>query len=105
MKESDIQASCTKMLRQLKIPYFHIEGGKKPNRHIFKGFPDLVFWWYDTVDGYAKAFAVELKMDKGTVRPEQREWLDRLKSQGVHTGVCRSNLEFVDFLRLHGVIK
>lgn len=97
--ESTIQKKCNQILRDLGIPYLHLEkgSGNKCRQHR-KGVPDILFWyqWH--------SFAVELKTEKGIVKPEQHEWLARLSAQGVYTAICRSVEEFEEFLKENKVM-
>jgi hypothetical protein len=44
-----------------------------------KGFPDMI------VAGHGRVFAIEVKGTNDYVKPEQREWLNRLEAGGVKT--------------------
>lgn len=92
--ERDIQAKCNAILRDLGIPFIHMEKGhsNKATTHR-KGIADLLFWYRD------KSYAVELKTKSGIVKPEQAAFLASLARQGVVTGVCRSVDDFVEFLK------
>lgn len=97
--ERDIQTKCNAILRDLGIPFFHIaKGASHKSKFQRLGFPDLIFWWC------GKCYAIELKTKNGRIKPEQQEWLDDLKSQGVVIDVCRSVDDFVEFLKENGVM-
>jgi hypothetical protein len=53
-----------------------------PVRHDAKGWPDLVLV-------RDRVIFVELKTDKGRVRPEQKDWIDLLQSAGQEVYVWR----------------
>lgn len=92
--ESTIQRECNEILRDLGVPFFHIaKGASHKSKFQRLGFPDLIFWYK------GKSFAAELKTVNGRVKPEQQEWLDDLKEQGVEISVCRSVDEFMEFLK------
>ena len=50
------------------------------------GFPDLIL---PIARGGFAGLVIELKTPKGTLRPEQIEWLNHLGRQGWHASVCR----------------
>lgn len=99
MIEQDLQESCNETLRALGIPFYHKERGPRTARTHSAGLPDLLWWWK------GKAYAVELKTKIGVVSDDQKKWLADLSAQGVYTGVCRSEDEFVGFLMSHGIVK
>ena len=53
------------------------------SRRSVAGWPDLVLC------RPPELLVVELKTDRGRVRPEQRDWLDRLAACGVEVAVWR----------------
>lgn len=97
--ESTIQVACNQIMRELGIPFLHLEKGSGNKGRIHrKGFPDLVFWYR------GKSYAVELKTANGILKTEQEEWLSRLKKQGVVCNVCRSADDFIEFLKENEII-
>ena len=54
--------------------------------------------WFHQGVAWAPIF-IELKSEKGRVRPEQKEVLQMLDEVGCYTMVCRSLLEVEDFLK------
>lgn len=59
-----------------------------------KGFSDL--FGVRSSDG--KAFFIEVKTEKGRVRPEQEKFIQSMKSKGAIAGVCRSINDVEDLL-------
>ena len=60
---------------------------------LSKGVPDLCLAW---PAGVYHGMYLEMKSKTGTLRPEQRTWLQRLKAAGYYTAVCRSYEEARD---------
>ena len=86
MLEKEIQKEANKYLRELGILYIHIPQIQNRKRGVseLSDIPDLLFW----VNG--KSYAVELKAEKGKLRPGQEKWLDRFKDAGHEYFVIRS---------------
>jgi len=70
------------------------KGWQTPVRHDAKGWPDLVLV-------RDKVIFVELKTDKGTIRPEQHQWIAWLEAAGQEVHVWRPSDwdEVVEVLR------
>lgn len=78
----------------MHIPVIHIpnEGKRSPacanmlkSMGLRKGFPDLLVL---RSRGRYHGLAIEMKYDKGTLSPDQREWLTILKSEGYACVAC-----------------
>ena len=79
-------------------------GGKLKRMGLQKGFPDLLIFTR-TLQVRGAGFvgiAIELKSSRGKVRPEQKEWLDKLVIENWLTKVCWSLDEVIDFLESWG---
>lgn len=90
--EHDIQSLIRLELTKLGIPCFRINVGKvkmKDGRWFStgapKGFPDLFGYRQD-----GQIFFIEVKDNKGRVRPEQENFMKVAKSKGALAGVARS---------------
>lgn len=77
--ESSWQTTVTDLLDRMGWLWHHETDSRKSRR----GFPDLV-----AVKG-ARVLFIELKTNKGRIRPEQHEWLDRLRATAVEVYVWR----------------
>ena len=69
MTEAQYQKRITDLADWLGLRWFHSGSSR---RDSCAGFPDLV------VVGPGGLVFIEVKSDRGTVRPEQTEWLDAL---------------------------
>jgi len=98
VKEADVLASCLSWLEANGYEHWRVNtgpvvrgGGFKSKRFMTpsptKGFPDIagilkkrsgIFW------------ACEVKTDVGKLRPEQEQWIKRLKDAGAVAFVARS---------------
>lgn len=79
LTEADLQRTVLDMARWHGLLAFH---STDPRRDTCAGFPDLVLL------GSRIAY-VELKTEKGRIRPDQRIWLDRLIGAGQTVYVIR----------------
>lgn len=61
------------------------------------GFPDILCFWKGP--GIA---AIEFKAPKGTISPNQAEWIDRLSEIGIPVTVSRDADHAIEFLRSVG---
>lgn len=83
VSEADFQASVIQFARlhRWRVAHFHDSrrqvGGRMVGDADAAGFPDLVL-----VRG-VRLLVVELKSERGRVKPEQQEWLDALRATGV----------------------
>lgn len=79
MTEDQLQQAVTGMADHLRIRWHH----EVDSRRSKAGFPDLVLVG-------ARVLFVELKTQRGRLRPEQNEWLSALlRAQGVSACVWR----------------
>jgi hypothetical protein len=94
--ETSEQIAFVEYCDLIKIPVVHIPNESKRSKTygaqlkrmgMRSGFPDLFI--PVACRGYFGLF-IEMKSDKGTLRPEQREWLDTLTKHGYLCRVCRS---------------
>lgn len=104
MTEAELQKACVALLDASGLVHWRIPlgqagmvGRKTGSRGASSilGFPDLcgitpdgVFW------------AVELKTDKGKLRPAQEVWIERLANSGALVRVVRSIGEMASFVAL-----
>jgi hypothetical protein len=77
--ERDFQRAVIDLIRWLGLHYFH-DNDSRRNR---AGFPDLV------VAGQGGFIFRELKTETGRLRPEQLDWLSRLKQGGADAAIWR----------------
>lgn len=92
MTEAELQKSVEQLLTVCGWSWHH----ETDSRRSKAGFPDLCAF-------RDRVIFIELKSDKGRVRPAQREWLDGLKAAGAevhlwrpadwHDGTIRRTLE------------
>lgn len=73
-----------------------MEGSRRKARGVIAGCPDLAVHWHGRV-----AY-IELKAEKGRLSEAQRDLHGRLRRAGIETGVCRSLVEVLQFLRGQG---
>ena len=102
MSEAELQKACIALLDRSGLVHWRIPlgqagmvGRKTGSRGASSilGFPDLCGI---TVEGVF--WAVELKAEKGKLRPAQVEWLKKLESSGAIVRVVRSIGEFAAFV-------
>jgi len=60
-----------------------------------KGVPDV---WLPIMRNGHPGVVIEMKSEKGRLRPEQIEWLHKLREQGWITEVCRSWVDAINIL-------
>ena len=79
MKESRVQTNIKNALTRVGARVFNVHG------HLMQepGWPDLLVWHRQ---GF---FAIELKIEQGRLRPEQRLILDDLSARGFNAMVLR----------------
>ena len=92
--EDDLQMSVARYLDALGLLWNHcanerkttkIKGGRLKKKGVKSGVPDCMI--YEAKNGY-NGLAIELKIRKGTVSDNQKEWLKRLSEKGWSTHVC-----------------
>lgn len=76
-------------------PRSKIQGGREKRMGAIKGWPDLEIWGFEHLPGVLPytsptVWVIEVKAQKGRVRPEQSEVHDKLKGLGFPVGVARS---------------
>lgn len=101
LTEHDIQNSIRLALSERGIMCFRANVGKvrtADGRYfdtgLPKGFSDLFGFRKD-----GRIFFIEVKNEKGRVRPEQEKFIERMKARGALAGVARSvadALEIID---------
>jgi hypothetical protein len=79
MSEDDLLRSCIDLCKWLGLLYFH-DNDSRRNR---AGYPDL------TIVGQAGHMFRELKAERGRLRPEQSDWIARLRQGGADVDVWR----------------
>ncbi len=99
MSEQDLQKQINKILRQLKIPFYHREKGRSVHKSHSAGFPDLFF------AHKGRTFMIELKANGGIVSPKQKDMLYEYHKAGCVTRVVFSLDGFYEILREYGIIK
>lgn len=99
MKEYKLQQDINKILRQLKIPFYHKEKGRSVHKSHSAGFPDLFFVHQ------SRTFMIELKSETGIVSSEQKEMLKAYHNQGCITRVVFSLDGFHELLHDYNIIK
>jgi hypothetical protein len=102
MTEAELQKACIAMLDQSGLVHWRIplgQGGmvgKKTGSRgtsSILGFPDLC-----GITGNGLFWAVELKTDKGRLRPSQEVWIQKLEASGAIVRVVRSVKEMGAFI-------
>ena len=102
MTEAELQKACVAMLDQSGLVHWRIPlgqagmvGRKTGSRGASSilGFPDLC-----GITSSGLFWAVELKTDKGKLRPAQVVWIERLAQSGALVRVVRSIGEFAAFV-------
>jgi len=109
VREQDLHEAVVKFLR-VALPreavFMHIPNGEYRTKSgaarlqrmgVLPGAPDLLVFYLGIV------VAPELKGTGGKLSPDQASVLIRLKSNGVHTGVCRSISDVFHLLRQAGI--
>jgi hypothetical protein len=102
MTEAELQKACIAMLDQSGLVHWRIPlgqagmvGRKTGSRGASSilGFPDLC-----GITPYGQFWAVELKTDKGRLRPSQKVWIQKLEASGALVRVVRSVGEMGAFI-------
>jgi len=101
MSEAELQKACIALLDRSGLVHWRIPlgqagmvGRKTGSRgaNSILGFPDLC-----GITGNGLFWAVELKTDKGKLRPAQEVWIQRLADSGALVRVIRSIGEMAAF--------
>ena len=88
------QAAVVEWCELVGVPVIHVPNEGKRSEvagailkrlGLSPGFPDLFIF---LARGKYHGFAIEMKYGKGKLRPDQRDWLRRLKAEGYATAVC-----------------
>lgn len=106
--EENLQMQCVQWMMwqhpALAMLLHHSPNGGKRNAREgarFKamgtraGFPDLAFY---VPNSHHHALFIELKTDKGRQTDTQKQWQERLTSQGYQYSVCRNFDQFVNII-------
>lgn len=110
-QEERLQIECVRWF-DMQYPEYRLLLHHSPNGgwrtaaegSIFKrmgvraGFPDIVLLL--PTDEYT-LLAIEMKADKGSQRPSQKEWQRVAEKYGIHYEVCRSFDEFYAVITKH----
>lgn len=115
-KEADIQKGIMDWLNAVGImhwrvpvgPVIHRLGSGRNVRTIYKanpmkGFPDIAGLLTRKRPGVL--FALEVKSEKGRLRPDQQVWLERIRWCGGVAEVVRSVEDVIELMRDVGEIK
>lgn len=100
MTETDLRRKCQTYLKENNIIYLHIENNvryqkyRKPASKVFKGFPDFVIF----LPAPTTIF-IELKMLGEKLKPEQKEYKERLELLNYHYYIIYTYNDFVDLIR------
>lgn len=92
MREKDIQNAIRLGVNDIAVTFranvgkLYTEDGRVIATGLPKGFPDL--FGYRRRDG--KILFLEVKTDKGRLRPEQKDFLSYVQADGCIAGVARS---------------
>lgn len=106
--EESIQMQCVQWMQwqypDIAMLLHHSPNGGKRNAREgarFKamgtraGFPDLALY---IANSHYHALFIELKTDKGRQTDTQKQWQERLTSQGYQYSVCRNFEQFVNII-------
>jgi hypothetical protein len=88
MTEKDFQKQCNDTLRYHNLLFRHDEGGRL-HKIRRKGWPDLVIYGPN-----GKTVFIELKVGNGKLKPEQQQYIDKLKELEYSCYVCYTKDEF-----------
>ena len=108
-EEDHLQEACVTWFRlqnKDKIIFAIPKGGKRniytgmvlKRTGVLKGVPDLFI--PHATNAYNGLF-IEIKTKKGVIRPEQKEMLYKLKSEGYAAFVVRSSDDFIELVKLY----
>lgn len=110
MKESDLLSYTLTRLKQAGLLAWRVSNGpvirsingdqKVFSKSPIKGFPDVA-----GVLANGRFFAIELKTEKGRLRPEQLEWITKLNMSSAMAVVLRSREEIDAFVQAAAQIK
>ena len=96
ISEKDFQKEVVAEAKRLRYDCFHNPDSVKVTAN---GFPDLVLRNLDS----GVIFFLELKSQKGRLRPGQQEWIDALNKAGMSAGIYRpSDFESIKAMLLWG---
>lgn len=86
-------------------PVVHTVGKKQIwKKNPLKGFPDIA-GVLSSDEHFGKLFVLEIKTDKGKLKPEQKQWLIDLSENGVACAVIRSVDDVVEVMIDWGEVK
>jgi len=109
MLESQLQGELLRWLKRKSIEHWRMPigpvlhaGGKTWGKNPLKGFPDIMGILKRGHPG--RAWAVEIKVGRAALRPEQVDWIKRLSTAGAAVAIVRSIADAEDFFRSLGEI-
>lgn len=100
MREKDIQNEIRLALNPYAIVFranvgtFMSADGRIVATGLPNGFSDL----FGTRRSDGKSFYIEVKNEKGKLRPEQKNFLEQMRKAGAITGVARSGTEAIEVI-------
>ncbi|KXY09159.1 hypothetical protein AT267_06445 [Bacillus cereus] len=101
MKEIDVQNAIRLALNPYAIVFranvgtFKTADGRTVSTGLPKGFSDL--FGYRKSDG--KMFFIEVKNEKGRLRPDQKHFIETMHKNGAIAGVARSPEDAIELIR------
>ncbi|MGQ8827044.1 VRR-NUC domain-containing protein [Bacillus sp. NA_146.1] len=101
IKEIDVQNSIRLALNPYAIVFranvgtFKTTDGRTVSTGLPKGFSDL--FGYRKSDG--KMFFIEVKNEKGRLRPDQKHFIETMHKNGAIAGVARSPEDAIELIR------
>nr|WP_218673333.1 VRR-NUC domain-containing protein [Bacillus sp. CDB3] len=101
MKEIDVQNAIRLALNPYAIVFranvgtFKTADGRTVSTGLPKGFSDL--FGYRKSDG--KIFFIEVKNEKGRLRPDQKHFIETMHKNGAIAGVARSPEDAIELIR------
>ncbi len=101
-REDALQKAVARYLDLKNVLWSHIAlersvsaktGGNLKKKGVKKGIPDCLI--FESCNGY-HGLAIELKVEGGSIKPHQKQWIDDLKNRGWRAIVCWSLDDAID---------